>query len=199
LLHRYQVEAASKLVGGMDYTFACASDGQTAHAELLRLRNSGGAGGGVGNTEAGGLALPRPCEMIPPRPGIRARRGDFKIRTSPAFDARAPAEAAAQHTLQFCQSAAGGTGWSVSCAESRNPSLEEVLDTVTRSREDSHVTGYWWEISRSLTRVYTTDALRPTSAVLGGSCVTWLKLGQWKDWLESTVPNIRGNEAEQAI
>src|SRR5438445_10471901 len=29
LLHRYQVEAASKLVGGMDYTFALRGDGQT--------------------------------------------------------------------------------------------------------------------------------------------------------------------------
>ena len=30
MLHRYQVEAASKLVGGMDYTFALRGDGQTA-------------------------------------------------------------------------------------------------------------------------------------------------------------------------
>src|SRR5437879_13394828 len=28
MLHRYQVEAASKLVGGMDYTFALRGDGQ---------------------------------------------------------------------------------------------------------------------------------------------------------------------------
>ena len=29
MLHRYQVEAASKLIGGMDYTFALRGDGQT--------------------------------------------------------------------------------------------------------------------------------------------------------------------------
>src|SRR5215468_11325716 len=28
MLHRYQVEAASKLIGGMDYTFALRGDGQ---------------------------------------------------------------------------------------------------------------------------------------------------------------------------
>jgi hypothetical protein len=30
MLHRYQVEAASKLIGGMDYTFALRGDGQMA-------------------------------------------------------------------------------------------------------------------------------------------------------------------------
>ena len=38
MLHRYQVEAASKLVGGMDYTFALRGDGQTADADCSRRR-----------------------------------------------------------------------------------------------------------------------------------------------------------------
>ena len=28
--------------------------------------------------------------------------------------------------------------------------------------------------------------------------IAWLKLGQLKDWLEATLPNIRDNEPEQA-
>src|SRR5262249_57795490 len=40
--------------------------------------------------------------MIPPRPpGYPRGREHWKLRTSPVFDALAPAEAAAQHTLQF--------------------------------------------------------------------------------------------------
>jgi len=49
------------------------------------------------------LALPEPLlkmiRRVPPE--YERGREDFKIRTSPAFDALAPAEAAAQHTLQF--------------------------------------------------------------------------------------------------
>src|SRR6185436_7557988 len=49
------------------------------------------------------LALPESLlETIPPRPPQYERgREHFKIHTAPAFDALAPAEAAAQHTLQF--------------------------------------------------------------------------------------------------
>src|SRR5262249_60827710 len=46
LLHRYQVEAASKWVGGMDYTFAVRGDGEVptkivAPAEQRRARGAG--------------------------------------------------------------------------------------------------------------------------------------------------------------
>ena len=41
MLHRYQVEAASKLIGGMDYTFALRGDGPDRHANCRGRRNSG--------------------------------------------------------------------------------------------------------------------------------------------------------------
>src|SRR5438128_9627100 len=98
------------------------------------------------------LDLPKPLlKIIPPRPPDYERgREHFKIRTSPAFDALAPAEAAAQHTLQFLfnpERAARLVEFHARNPE--NPSLEEVLDTVTAvAWRTPHVTGYWWEISR---------------------------------------------------
>jgi len=71
-------------------------------------------------------------KMIPPRPPDYERgREHFKIRTSPTFDALAPAEAAAQHTLQFLfnpERAARLVEFSrTPCGES---GLEEVIDAL---------------------------------------------------------------------
>src|SRR6266446_6223409 len=205
LLHRYQVEAASKLVGGMVYTFALRSDGQTPTQIIAPAEQRRALAAVLATLKPEVLALPEPLlKMIPPGPAEYERgREDFKIRTSPAFDALAPAEAAAQHTLQFLfnpQRAARLVEFHARNPE--NPSLEEVVDTVTAvTWRTPHVTGYWWEISRVVDNVVLHDVIalavdeRSSSEV---RAITWLKLGQLKDWLESTVPNIRGNEAEQA-
>jgi len=205
LLHRYQVEAASKLVGGMDYTFALRSDGQTPTQIIAPAEQRRALAAVLATLKPEVLALPEPLlKMIPPRPPEYERgREDFKIRTSPAFDALAPAEAAAQHTLQFLfnpQRAARLVEFHARNPE--NPSLEEVLDTVTAvTWRTPHVTGYWWEISRVVDNVVLHDLIALAADERSSSevrAITWLKLGQLKDWLESTVPNIRGNEAEQA-
>jgi len=103
MLHRYQVEAASKLVGGMDYVFALRGDGQTPTKIVAPAEQRRALAAVLATVKPQALALPEPLlKMIPPRPPEFERgREHFKIRTSPAFDALAPAEAAAQHTLQF--------------------------------------------------------------------------------------------------
>ena len=133
MLHRYQVEAASKVVGGMDYTFALRGDGETptqivAPAEQRRALNAV-----LATLKPDVLALPESLlRIIPPRPPEYERgREHFKIRTSPAFDALAPAEAAAQHTLQFLfnpERAARLVEFHARNGE--NPGLQEVLDAI---------------------------------------------------------------------
>jgi hypothetical protein len=133
LFHRYQVEAASKLVGGMDYTFALRGDGQTATQIVAPAEQRRALAAVLATLKPDVLALPEPLlKMIPPRPPDYERgREHFKIRTSPAFDALAPAEAAAQHTLQFLfnpQRAARLVEFHARNAE--NPGLEEILDAI---------------------------------------------------------------------
>src|SRR4029077_8597026 len=82
------------------------------------------------------LALPESLlKIIPPRPPEYARdREDFKIHTSPAFDALAPAESAAQHTLQFLFNPERAARLvEFHARNDANPSLEEVIDTITAS------------------------------------------------------------------
>jgi len=146
-------------VGGMDYTFALRSDGQTP-TQIMRLRNSAGAGGGVGNTEAGGPGSAEPLlKMIPPRPPEYERgREDFKIRTSPALTRWLPRRRRHSIRYSFCSIRSGRHGWSSFMRGIPRTRASKVLDTVTAvTWRTPHVTGYWWEISRVVDNVcYTT-------------------------------------------
>src|SRR5437773_7377177 len=133
MLHRYQVEATSKLVGGMDYTFALRGDGQTATEIVAPAEQRRALAAVLATLKPDVLALPEPLlKMIPPRPPDYERgREHFKIHTRPVFDALAPAEAAAQHALQFLfnpERAARLVEFHALNAE--NPALEEVLETI---------------------------------------------------------------------
>ncbi|OLD83044.1 MAG: peptidase [Acidobacteria bacterium 13_1_20CM_58_21] len=133
LVHRYQVEATSKLVGGMDYTFALRGDGQTATEIVAPAEQRRALAAVLATLKPDVLALPEPLlKMIPPRPPDYERgREHFKLHTRPVFDALAPAEAAAQHALQFLfnpERAARLVEFHALNAE--NPALEEVLETI---------------------------------------------------------------------
>jgi hypothetical protein len=133
MLHRYQVEAASKLVGGMDYVFALRGDGQTPTNVVAPAVQRRALAAVLATLRPGALALPEDLlKTIPPRPTMYERgREQFKIRTSPAFDALAPAEAAAQHTLQFLFNPERAARLvEFHARDAANPSLEEVLDAV---------------------------------------------------------------------
>src|SRR5207253_7874762 len=92
------------------------------------------------------LELPEPLlKMIPPRPPDYERgREHFKIHTSPAFDALAPAEEAAQHTLQFLFNTERTARLVEFHARDReNPGLPEVLDAIlTATWKAPHGEGY---------------------------------------------------------
>jgi hypothetical protein len=136
MLHRYQLEAASKLIGGMDYTFALRGDGQTATQIVAASEQRRALAAVLATLKPEALALPESLlKVIPPRPPAYERgREDFKIRTYPAFDSLAPVEAAAQHTLQFLFNPERAERLVEFHARDRaNPSLQEVFGTVLRA------------------------------------------------------------------
>src|SRR5438477_30819 len=84
MLHRYQVEAASKLVGGMDYTFALRGDGQMPTQIVAPAEQRRALAAVLATLKPDVLALPEPLlKMIPPRPPDYERgREHFKIHRS---------------------------------------------------------------------------------------------------------------------
>jgi hypothetical protein len=141
MLHRYQVEAASKLVGGMNYTFALRGDGETPTQIVAPAEQRRALAAVLATLKPEALALPEPLlKMIPPRPPEYERgREHFKIRTSPAFDALAPAEAAAQHTLEFLFNPERAARlMEFHARDSANPGLDEVIDAVLNASWKAH-------------------------------------------------------------
>jgi hypothetical protein len=147
------------------------------------------------------LALPEPLlKMIPPRPPDYERgREHFKIHTSPAFDGLAPAEAAAQHTLQFLfnpERAARLVEFHARNAE--NPSLEEVLDAVLAATwKEQHGSGYRAEIARAIDRVVLYDLMALTANERAAGqvrAIAAMKLEELRTWLTATQGSARDEE-----
>ncbi len=190
MLHRYQVEAASKLVGGMDYTFALRGDGETPTHIVAPAEQRRALAAVLATLKPEALALPESLlKMIPPRPPEYERgREHFKIRTSPAFDALAPAEAAAQHTLQFLfnpERAARLVEFHARNAE--NPGLQEVLDAVfTATWKSSHGEGYNAQIANVIDEVALYDLMALAANEHGSDEVRGIasqELYTLRDWL----------------
>ncbi len=151
LLHRYQVEAASKLIGGMDYTFALRGDGEVPTQIVAAAEQRRALTAVLATVTQQALALPESLlKIIPPRPPDYERgREHFKIHTSPAFDALAPAEAAAEQSLQFIfdpQRTARLVEFHA--RNSENPTLKEVFDAVLAATwKAPHGDGYEQQIA----------------------------------------------------
>ncbi|MBS1563315.1 MAG: zinc-dependent metalloprotease [Bacteroidetes bacterium] len=103
LYHRYQLEAVTKMVGGMYYSYALRGDGQVITKSISKEEQSRALDAVIGCMDPSFLVLPdRIVSIIPPRPaGYDFTRELFKKRTGLAFDALAPAETAADFPLSF--------------------------------------------------------------------------------------------------
>ena len=205
MLHRYQVEAASKLIGGVDYTFALRGDGQTPTQIVAPAEQRRALAAVLATLKPDALALPEPLlKIIPPRPPDYQRgREHFKIRTSPAFDALAPAEAAAQHTLQFLFNPERAARLvEFHARDAKNPSLEDVVDAITAATwRTPHGMGNTAEINRVVDDVVLYDLIALSANERASAqvrAIATLKLEELKDWLNATRPNIRDDRDEEA-
>src|SRR5205809_998877 len=203
MLHRYQVEAASKLVGGMDYTLALRGDGQTPTQIVVPADQRRALAAVLATLKPDVLALPEPLlKMIPPRPPDYERgREHFKIRTSPAFDALAPAEAAAQHTLQFLFNTERAARLvELHARDAANPGLQEVLDAIVSATwKAPHPAGYAGEVARTVDNVVLYDMLNLAvndQAPAQVRAVASREAERLKGWLHAT--KVGGDAAQQA-
>lgn len=207
LLHRYQVEAATKVIGGLDYTFALRGDGEKP-VEIVSAEEQRRALDEVLKTlRPEDLALPEPLlRMIPPRPPEYARdRENFRGRMGLTFDALAPAEAAAEHTLGLLLNAQRAARLVEHHArDAKYPGLEEMLDKLVGATwKAPHGEGYTALIARVLDEV----ALRHLMALAANDrapeevrATASLKLDALKNFLteQGTAPAYAGERAHFA-
>lgn len=103
LFHRYELEAVTKQVGGMYYSYALRGDGQLITQSLSKDDQLKALNAVVDCMDPKFLALPESIiQLIPPRPdGYGYTRELFNRRTGLAFDPLAAAETASDFALSF--------------------------------------------------------------------------------------------------
>ena len=102
LLHRYQIQAVGKLIGGARFTYALRGDGQSALTPVPAPQQRKALGALLGTLKPDALAVPAALVDLPPRPpgfAFTAARELFTRHTGDRFDELAPAAAFTQLCL----------------------------------------------------------------------------------------------------
>ncbi len=99
--HRYQTEAVSKMIGGLDYNYAVKGDGQQTVAPINRAEQENALKTILTTLDASEIAIPKnKLDLFPPRAvGYGRSRESIKGRTGISFDALSAAETSADMTL----------------------------------------------------------------------------------------------------
>jgi hypothetical protein len=133
LLHRYQVEAAAKSLGGLYFTHALKNDGQDP-TKMVDPDEQWRAFYALTKTiTPDALALPEALiRKIPPRPtGYPSTIEIFHGHTGPTFDPLAAAEAAADNTLSYLLDPERAARLiEYQARDARQPGLIPVLDKL---------------------------------------------------------------------
>ncbi len=132
LMHRYQTEAAIKIIGGLNYRYQLRGDGQM-NAEIVSPDEQTKALRAVVKTlSAETLVLPDALlKLFPPRPpDFERTRESLPAQTGLTFDPIAAAEAAADLTLGVLFDAQRAARLVEYHARANTPSLAEVIDAA---------------------------------------------------------------------
>jgi len=135
-LHRYQTEAAGKVLGGLEYTYALRADGQLVTRIVPAAEQRRALKALLETIAPNTLTLPeRILTLIPPHPpGHQRTRESFPERTGLTFDPLAAAEAAADLTASLLfnpERAARLVEYHA--RDQANPSFAEVVQTVAKA------------------------------------------------------------------
>uniref|UniRef100_UPI0040486F8F zinc-dependent metalloprotease n=1 Tax=Algoriphagus sp. TaxID=1872435 RepID=UPI0040486F8F len=135
LMHRYQLEATSKLVGGLDYTYKIKGDNQPNHQWIPAKSQHEALDALLLSISTPQLEIPASIlALIPPRPyGYGKNRETFTSRTGPVFDPIAPAENVVDATLAFLFEAGRANRIYLQQLQDKSlPGLETVLEKVRK-------------------------------------------------------------------
>jgi len=152
--HRYQVEAATKVVGGLDYNYAVKGDGQLTTKPVDITSQNGALEAIRKSLKVKTLAIPKDkLNLFPPRAfGYVRSRESFASKTGVAFDAISTAATASDITLRLLlhPERANRLVYQTSI-NSKQLSLAMVLDAlVSDSFGTKHNDSYFTEVQQAI-------------------------------------------------
>ena len=150
LLHRYQAEAATKIIGGLDYRYTVRGDGQRAEEIVPAVEQRKALAAVVKTLSPGVLTLPESLlRQLPPRTPGMPRTVDgprtvesFPSHTALTFDPIATAEGAADFILNFLLLPERANRLvEYHARDGSEPTLDEVIDAALKSASADNSNG----------------------------------------------------------
>ncbi len=134
--HRYQYEAVTKLIGGMNYNYSVRGDvNQIKPTILPNAIQQKALDAAINCLSAASLIIPeRILQLIPPRPPMYYGVGElFDKRTGMSFDALAAAEALSDFELSFLFNVERANRLVQNKARAKTMGFDNVVDAVLKN------------------------------------------------------------------
>ncbi|MFY0627701.1 MAG: zinc-dependent metalloprotease [Reichenbachiella sp.] len=197
--HRYQLEAAVKYVGGLNYRYAVRGDGQLITQMISDQEQMNALNAIINSLSPESLTLPESIiSSIPPHPlGYYRTREIPNVRTSLTFDPLSMATASADMTFDLLfQPSRFNRLLEYNARDASQPGVEKVLDGVmTKTWKSVRKTGFQKEIQHTVEMSMLQGLFSLASdanCTAQVKAITWLKLDELNKWLAT---NMKKDEA----
>jgi len=197
LLHRYEIEAVAKSIGGLYFTHAVKNDGQVPTKMVDPAQQWSAFEALMATVSPDALALPDGLiAKIPPRPtGYPNSTELFSGYTGPTFDPIATAETAANETIaSLLNPERAARLIEYNARDEKQPGLMAVIDAlIEKTWKATPVTGYKGELQRlvnNLTLKYLLQLAANTNAAESVRGEALLKIEELKTWMASAVAKV---------
>ncbi|PEN13120.1 hypothetical protein CRI94_10750 [Longibacter salinarum] len=202
LRHRYQVQATTKLIGGVTYTYAVrGDDNATLPTPVPSGRQMDALGALLATLSPEALRLPETAlDVLPPRPpGYPSNRELFPGRTGLTLDAYAPAEVAASMVLSgIIHPERAERLMQQKGTDDDQLGLQEVLRTVSgRVWRETDGDDMDADLKRTVQRVWV-DVLIETATNASTSPSVKATLEQHLRRVRQQARDVRGDDREKA-
>lgn len=191
LYHRYQTEAVTKTIGGLNYSYALRGDGQVPTAPVGGAEQRRALKAVLETISPEFLAVPgRISALIPPRPSQIEPYEDFPAHTGLTFDPLAAAETSTNMTLNILLDPSRAARLiQYHSQDPQQPGFTEVLDALLNATWKANVrTGQVAAVQRviadvTLNQLMTLAANDKASDEVRAAAL--LKLTELRNWLST--------------
>jgi len=194
LAHRYQVEAISKIIGGVNYSYAVRGSSTPVNEMVPDEMQRNALRALLETLNPSFLAIPESViRLLPPQPmGYPRNRELFKMHTGMTFDPIGAAESSAQHTLSFLLNGErlARVVEQHARAEGRLSLAELIDETMAAARVRKDQSPYEKELARMTEKLAVQHLLQlagDKKVMRQVSAVAWLKINELQKRLETEM------------